>query len=352
MKKTLVKRTDVDRSQPLRLTFQLAFLALNVWIGVQFYAWVRFVETSGVTRAATRPPGVEGWLPIAGLMNLKAFIVTGAVPRVHAAGMFLLIAFLAISLLFKKAFCSWLCPIGTISEWLYRSFSVLRSSLFGRRGTKNGQRGTVIKMLDVVVRSLKYLLFGFFGWAIARMSAGEIAEFMASPYGLIADVKLLNFFRFIGTTGLIVIAVIVLLSIVIENFWCRYLCPYGALLGLTALLSPFRIRRDADACIDCAKCAKVCPSRLPVDKLPQVLSAECTLCMQCTAVCPAKAALEVKVTRRRPVPAWSIAAGIASIFLIVVGAARLSGHWKLDVPLEVYRALVSNANSVSHPMPR
>ena len=337
VKKKLIKRTDVDRSQQIRLAFQLAFLALNVWIGVQFYAWVRFVETNGVTRAATRPAGVEGWLPIAGLMNLKAFIVTGSVPQVHSAGMFLLIAFVGMSLLLKKSFCSWLCPVGTISEWLWKLFRI---------------RGRIPRWLDIPLRSLKYLLFGFFGWAIARMSADEIAQFMQSPYGLIADVKMLNFFRFIGTTGLIVLGVIVTLSMVIENFWCRYLCPYGALLGLTALLSPVRIRRDADACIDCAKCAKVCPARLPVDKKPQIVSAECTLCMQCTAVCPAARALEVKVTKRRQVPTWAVAATIAAIFFGVVGFARLSGHWNLRVPIEIYKTLVANASNVSHPMPR
>ena len=88
VKKVLTRRSDIDYSQRLRLAFQLAFLALNVWIGAEFYAWVRFIETNGATRAASRPPGVEGWLPIAALMNLKAFIATGFVPRVHAAACF------------------------------------------------------------------------------------------------------------------------------------------------------------------------------------------------------------------------------------------------------------------------
>jgi len=353
-RKVLVRRTDREYSQPLRLAFQLAFLALNVWIGIEFYAWVRYVETSGATRAATRPPGIEGWLPIAALMNLKAFIATGEVPRVHAAGMFLLIAFLAISLLVKKAFCSWLCPVGTISEWLWRWSFVVRRSWLGIRGAKHKPRTTnrVTKWLDITFRSLKYLILGFFGWAIAHMSAGEITEFMQSPYGLIADVKLLNFFRFIGTTGLVVIAIIVVLSLFIENFWCRYLCPYGALLGLTALASPVRIRRDAGACIDCAKCAKVCPARLPVDSIPQVFSAECAMCMQCVAVCPAKGALEVKITKRRALPAWSVAAAIALLLVAAVGVARLSGHWNTKIPFELYHELVTNAQTVSHPMPR
>src|SRR5512140_2059481 len=83
-----VVRAARDVSQKIRLWFQLGFIALNVWIGVEFYAWVRYYETAGATRFVARPPGVEGWLPIAALMNLKALILTGRVPRVHPAGTF------------------------------------------------------------------------------------------------------------------------------------------------------------------------------------------------------------------------------------------------------------------------
>ena len=333
-----IVRAARDVSQNIRLWFQLAFIALNVWIGVEFYAWVRYYETSGATRFVERPGGVEGWLPIAALMNLKVLILTGHVPRVHPAGTFLLIAFLAMSLLLKKAFCSWLCPVGTVSEWLWK----LGQRMFSRNLA-------VPYWIDIPLRGLKYLLLGFFGWAVVHMSVEQIREFMTAPYGLIADVKLLNFFRFIGTTGAIVIAVIALLSVVVKNFWCRYLCPYGALLGIVSLASPVKIRRDADACIDCAKCAKACPARLPVDVKPQIRSAECTLCMQCTAVCPVKGALEVKVTKSRAIPAWGVAAAIAIIFLATVVFARVTGHWNSNVPNEVYRMLVPATTDVGHP---
>ena len=80
--------------------------------------WVRYFETAGVAPAVSRPAGVEGWLPIAALM--KYFIVTRDILEVHPAGMFLPIAFLAISIAFGTTFCSWLCPIGTHSEWLWQ----------------------------------------------------------------------------------------------------------------------------------------------------------------------------------------------------------------------------------------
>jgi polyferredoxin len=283
-KKKLLRRTDRDHSQNLRRGYQAFFLILNAWLGVQFYFWVRHFETSGQSVFVSRPAGVEGWLPIAGMMNLKYFLATGHVPPLHPAAMFLLVTFLSIAFLFRKAFCSWLCPVGTVSEYL------------GKLGKKLlGWNFHLARWADIPLRGLKYLLLGFFVWAVSSMSANAIAAFMRSPYGIVADVKMLNFFRFIGQTGLIVLSVLVVASVLVQNFWCRYLCPYGALLGLASLFSPMRIRRNTATCIDCAKCAKACPSSLPVDKLVTIKSAECTGCLECVAVCPAEGALQMSL---------------------------------------------------------
>ena len=276
-RKRLVRRPARDRSQALRLTLQVSFLLLNLLIGLQFYLFVRYFESGGRTLRVSRPAGVEGWLPIAGMMNLKYFLETWTVPSVHPAAMFLLVAFLLMSLLFRKAFCGWLCPVGTISEALWK---------LGRRVLKVDLR--LPRWADVPLRALKYLLLFLFVYAVAGMSARSIQGFLESPYGVVADVKMLNFFRHMGQTAAITLAALVVLSVLVKNFWCRYLCPYGALMGLASLLSPSRIRRDPDCCIDCAKCAKACPALLPVDKLVTVRSAECMACLECVAVCPAK----------------------------------------------------------------
>lgn len=331
-----IKRRAVDDSQRLRSIVQWAFVALNVWIGIQFYIWVVSLER-GVTPAVARPAGVDGWLPIAGLLNLKSWIVSGEAPVVHPAAAVLLFAFILISLLLKKAFCSWLCPIGTVSEQLWK----IGKRLFG-------ENLNVPKWVDIPLRGIKYLLFAFFGWIALQMSAADVRSFMETPYGVIADVKLLNFFRFMGLTGVTVMVMLVILSLFIRNFWCRYLCPYGALLGIVALLSPAAIRRDPESCIDCTKCAKACPARLPVDRIAKVRSVECTLCMTCVSVCPVAGALEVKVSRRHRVPAWAIAALIAMIFSGAVMTARMSGHWETSLPHEVYAYLVARASDVSH----
>jgi polyferredoxin len=334
----LVKRAAPDRSQRLRRAFQLGFLALNLWIGIEFYLFVRFYETGGRSVFAGRPPGVEGWLPIAALMNLKVFLATGSLPILHPAGMFLLIAFLAISWLFRKSFCGWLCPVGTVSEYLWR----LGRHTFGRNFR-------LPRKLDIGLRGIKYLLLGLFVYAVASMSVEGIRAFLQGPYGVVDDVEMFNFFRFLGLSGGLVMAGLVMASVLVENFWCRYLCPYGALMGLAALASPLRIRRDSSLCIDCGKCTKACPSNLPVDRLIRIRSAECTGCLECVASCPSAGALIMAAPGRRRFPAWAMTAGVALLFVGVCGYARLSGHWDTNLPSRIYQDLIPHASEFSHP---
>jgi polyferredoxin len=227
-------------------------------------------------------------------MNLRVLLWTGRMPVLHPAGMMLLIAFLAASWIFRKSFCGWICPVGTVSEYLWR----LGRQAFGRNFR-------VPRWADIALRSLKYLLLALFGYAVASMSVDAIRAFLEGPYGIVDDVKMLNFFRYLGLGGGMVIAVLVITSVFIQNFWCRYLCPYGALMGLASMASPLRIRRDPDLCIDCAKCAKACPSALPVDRLVTIRSAECTACLQCVADCPAAGALFLAGPRKRVPAGWS-----------------------------------------------
>lgn len=348
-KKTFVRRLRHDNSQKMRRLVQWLFIALNGWLGIQFILWVRFCERGGSGWNVPRPAGAEGWLPIAGMMNTKYLLLTGHIPAIHPASMVLFLAFTLMSLLMKKAFCSWLCPVGTLSEYLWK----LGRKIFGRNLR-------LPKWLDIPLRGLKYLLLGFFVFVIGTMSAEAIHDFMSTPYGMIADVKMLNFFRNIGQTAAIVIGLLVLLSMLVQNFWCRYLCPYGALLGIASILSPAKIRRDAEACIDCGKCSKVCPSHLAVDELVQIRSVECTACMVCIAACPAQDALQFSLMpskaptptarwQRRVIRPAGLALIVAGIFFGLVLVTKATGHWQTNLPRDVYIDLVSHADEQAHP---
>jgi polyferredoxin len=351
-KKPHVRRTAPDRWQRTRLIVQSLFILLNVFLCTQFYFFVRYFETGATGPHVARPAGVDGWLPIAGLMNTRYFLATGRVPAIHPAAMVLFLVFIASSLLLKRAFCAWLCPVGTLSEYLWK----LGRKLLGRNLV-------LPRWLDIPLRSIKYLLMAFFVFIVGSMSAAALEAFMVTPYGILADVKMLHFFLRMSATAAIVIAVLMLLSVVIKNFWCRYLCPYGAVMSLASLFSPITIRRDPESCIDCGKCAKACPQHLPVDRLIRVRSVECTACMECVSACSTQNALQFALPPRPasaaapPAQRWQgrrlqpLAAVLilAALFFGGVSLARLTHHWQTNVSGDLYRQLIPHADQAGHP---
>jgi len=317
------RRRRIEGSRHL---VQAGFLLTVVLIGWQFSRLVHGLE-SGVV-VGSRPPGVEGFLPIAALLSLRHLFLTGEVHRVHPAGLVILLIVLALGFLAKRAFCSWVCPVGTISEALAAlSFRIFRKKL------------GLPRFIDLPLRSLKYLLLGFFVYVVFfQMGPSAVADFLDSPYNRVADVKMLYFFEQISPFGLRVIFALTGLSIVIPYFWCRYLCPYGALLGAASLLSPLKVTRHAPSCIDCNLCTKACPSRLPVARLARVRSDECFGCLSCVAACPVPRALRVETPSPRP---WAVrpAAFAALVVVLFVGGtllARALGMWHSSVTVDEY----------------
>lgn len=324
--------------QKVRFLIQLIFALLCIWIGIEFHLFVRALDLGTGGSHLYRPPGVEGFLPISALMSLYYFILTGVVHPVHPAGLFIFVAILAISLMFGKSFCGWLCPVGFISE-LVGDFS---EKLFKRKMR-------LPRWLDYLLRPLKYLLLLFFAASIFAMSAASLSAFLGSPYNIFADVKMYWFFADISRFSVIVLSSLFLLSLVVRNFWCRYLCPYGALLGVASLLSPNKITRNAPSCIDCGLCAKACPSAIKVDKVRIVLSDECTSCLLCVDACPVAETLYVKpvmVNKR-----WNtktVAAVIVLLFVGITGVAMLTGNWQNNITTREYRSLNAVKNDIDH----
>ena len=315
-----------EDAQFFRTSVQAAFALLCIWIGIEFWMFVRWGESAGSASYVSRPPGAEGFLPISALISLKYFLLTGTINSIHPAGLFIFLAILLIGFFLKKAFCSWLCPVGTLSESLWR---------FGQKLL--GRNITLPRWFDYPLRGVKYLLLLFFIYIVWGMSEEGLRLFIDSPYNKVADVKMFYFFARISGFALWTIIVLILLSVVIRNFWCRYLCPYGALLGITGLFSPVKVTRSASTCIDCALCTKACPAGIPVHRLERISSDECMNCLECVAVCPVKNTLELRMPDRKTVvPNWVFALLVAGVFVGVTGLAILTGHWRNDISREEY----------------
>ncbi|RMG57014.1 MAG: 4Fe-4S dicluster domain-containing protein [Deltaproteobacteria bacterium] len=180
------------------------------------------------------------------------------------------------------------------------------------------------------------------------MSIKEVEAFLTSPYNIAADAKMLLFFAKMSATTAVVLALLVVLSFFVKNFWCRYLCPYGALLGLFSLVSPFRISRDEDLCIDCGKCTASCPYSIRVHEKRSVLTPECTSCLNCVSACPVEDCLSPRMGRRRVHP-LTVPALLLGVILSFYLFARATGRWETKVPFEVMKRTYSVAERLSHP---
>lgn len=344
MKKIKVIRNKEKPVQKYRFYIQTAFALLCIWIGVEFYRFANYLQSGGTIAFHNRPPGVDGFLPISSLMSFYLFITTGEIHPAHPAGLFIFLAIVLMSLVFGKSFCSWLCPVGYISEMIGDFGEKIIYKLFKKKIR-------LPKFIDYPLRSLKYLLLGFFVYAIFfLMTLTSIKFFLNSPYNIVADLKMYVFFADISRLALIVIGSLVLLSIFIKNFWCRFLCPYGALLGLLSFLSPTKIKRNPVSCIDCGLCNKACPSNIKVDKVKTVISDECTTCLNCVDVCPVADTLYVKsLFSKKKISKRYIAISVVVIFMFVTGLAIVTGNWQNNVTKEEYLIHYQNINSYGHP---
>ncbi len=343
--KRLLWRLKED-SQFLRSTVQLSFVLLCLWIGIDFYLFVSWGTTGGIEGVAYRPPGAEGFLPISALMSVKYWLQTGIINGIHPAGLFIFIAIVAIGLLLKKAFCSWLCPVGTISESLWMLGEKLWRFTPWRRRRSFGKNLRLPRWLDYPLRSLKYLLLFFFVWSIWGMSVPDLKAFIYSPYNRVADIKMYYFFAHVSSEALWVLIILIVLSVFIKNFWCRYLCPYGAMLGVLSLLSPFKITRQKSTCVDCALCTKVCPAHINVHKVERVWSDECMSCLKCVEICPVKETLEMKSSfSKRPISNAAFGSLVVGVFIAITGLAMVSGHWQNNIGKKEYLHHFQNLDS-------
>ncbi|GFM35865.1 hypothetical protein DSM19430T_05490 [Desulfovibrio psychrotolerans] len=311
------------------MAVQGAFTLFCLYAGYRFHSYFLWM-TDKTDTFTPKPPSVEAFLPISALMAAKRFFMTGQWDTVHPAGLTIFFAILLTALLFRKGFCGYICPVGFLS------------ALLERLGQRTGLTRTMPNLphpAAVLLRGPKYLLLAaFLYFILIGMPLREIEAFLASPYNLVADAKMLAFFTSPSRTSLIVLAALAAFSLVLRNAWCRFLCPYGALLGLLALASPVAVSRDAGRCISCRRCTRACPSGISVDSRRRMDTPECIGCAACAEACPVPDCLSLRAFGLR-LPVWSVALGSAGVLFALYLWAVSTGHWVSDIPPAMLRRL-------------
>jgi ferredoxin len=257
-------------------------------------------------------PSVEAYCPFGGIETFYQFMTTGGfIHRIEPSAVILFVAVLALTLIASRGFCGWICPFGSIQEWI----GIVGRKLFGKAYNSKSR-------WDPCLRSLKYvvlisiialtwhtgaLIFRSYDPFLAFFHLGlNIAE-MPWAYGL------LTFF--------------LLGSLKIDRFFCRYACPLGAVLGAVGKLGLTKISLNAAECKSCKVCDRACFAHIDVSAKPYVREAECNQCLECVAACPRPEALKLTGTGWRishPVYASMLVVGLLSF----IGVSRVAGAWQ------------------------
>lgn len=269
------------------------------------------------------PANPEAYCPMGGLQALTTFFVRGSLPCIMSMVQIVMGIVLAASVvLFSKLFCGYICPLGTVQDLLVKLRNVI-----GWQGIeiKNGS------VADKVLRVIKYALLFWIFYMTA--TASELFCKNLDPYYAVAT-------GFKGEITLwmsiVTVALVLICGFMINMFWCRYLCPLGAIsnslkfwgwivvlaavyyvLGLLGVNVPWwlllalfciagylleilcgrpklqvlHIMKNDAKCTHCGICNKHCPYGIDVanSRNGAVKSVDCTLCGECTAVCPTEA---------------------------------------------------------------
>lgn len=313
--------------QPLRTLIQLFFFGFSLWIGFRFFLFLQAVQQGADT--VIRPAAIDAFLPISGLFGTSAWLKGGGINPVHPAAVVIFVTIICVSLLLRRGFCSWICPVGTLSEWLWKlGFHRLqRNRLLPRR-------------LDIGLRAIKYLLLGFFLFTAASWSLPMLEDFLGSGYHAVSDARLLQLFRSPSVTTVAVTGLLLALSIPLRNPFCRFLCPYGALLGLVALASPLAVQRNLKKCVSCGVCSQVCPSGIDVMHAVRVNNPECLGCWRCISHCRVNTALGMRAAGKPAIPGILFAVLLLLLFWGGTRIGKANGHWESLVTPSDYRQLL------------
>ena len=232
----------------------------------------------------------EAYCPLGGLETLYKYFTSSSssfLSHLHMSSIILFAGVVLLALFTRSSFCGWICPIGTIQEWIRKLAKRIgiapRFSLAQRLGKWDG-----------VLQWSKYVLLVWI--VLGTIYYGTLIFRDYDPYA--GFIQLVDFDL---TAGGILFILMLISSLFAERPWCRYFCPLGAVIGMTGKISLIKIKRDPAICKSCDSCSRACPSNIPVSKLTQVNQSVCISCLSCIDACHTPRALGLSTSL--PIPA-------------------------------------------------
>jgi polyferredoxin len=263
------KRLFRPRSIWIRRVVQLFFFVLIALISIN-----HTLAESGGGIPLLSSASLHSLCPFGGVVTIYQFATVGTfVQKIHESAFVLMAIGFLLAALFGPVFCGWVCPLGTIQEWVAK---------WGKKLFKRRYNHFVPARIDKVLRYARYLVLAWVVYVTAVSSTLVFSEY--DPY-----FALFNFWSGeVAWMALVILALTLGLSLFVERPWCKYACPYGAALGLTNLFRIFQIRRSESTCKADGACSIMCPMNIPVDTVEAVRNHQCISCLECTseAVCP------------------------------------------------------------------
>ncbi|HBX79660.1 MAG: 4Fe-4S binding protein [Propionibacteriaceae bacterium] len=272
------------RMGPTRAQLRLRGMKrLRISRGFVQLAFVALIVTAGVRHQLVKvdAPSVDALCPFGGVETLITWITTGElISKIHPSNLILALVVLIATLLVGNLFCGWVCPFGAVQDaltWVRRRLHLPTVTLPASldRGLRWGRFVVLAIVLYFSVTSAKLWFAGFDPY-LTLFSFHWLFEFDLAAMWV----------------PLTILALILGASLVVDRFWCRYLCPLGATFAVVGHLSVFRIRRSSNACTDCTLCDRPCPVGIEPSNAAPLASTDCIGCLDCVAACPVKGALK------------------------------------------------------------